>query len=352
MDIFNSPYISKTSSENGLALYSYRECDNNSPVEVKQCRGLVVEEDTKNILWKTFGYIDEFVDEMPDYDTADYELYNAYEGTSLRLFYYNNRWMLCTHRKLDAFKSRWSSVKSFGQMFVDSLMSGYGLVYTDFLETLDTTKLYVFFLRTSAQNRMVCLAGPYNELYHSATFDAAGLADDNIGIRKQHKLIIPGDVDRVEYILSVVRNTDPMWAVGVILRKGMHEVKILNKEYVCMRDVRGNEPSLAFRYLQIRADVGMYAPFMRLYWMHEPMFEEIEQKIRCVAERLTTLFVARHIKNHFEYLPTTEHILLKKAYACHKKISDTDAERDELTKYFLYELSKLNPVFLCKLIHV
>ena len=351
MDIFNSPYISKTSSENGLALYSYRECDNDSPIEIKQCRGIIVEEDTNKILWKTFGYIDEFVDDIPEYDTSDYELYSAYEGTSLRLFHYNNRWMLCTHRKLDAFKSRWSSTKSFGQMFVDSLMYGYGQVYTDFLETLDKTKLYMFFLRTSEQNRVVCLAGPYNELYHSATFDTTGLVDDDIGIRKQHKLVIPDDFDRAEYILSTVRSIDPMWAVGVILRKGMHEVKILNKEYACMRNVRGNEPSLAFRYLQIRADVEMYTPFMRLYWMYEPMFEEIEQKIRRVAERLTALFVERYVKNHFEYLPTTEHILLKKAYTRNGNIQNTDTERDALKKYFLYELSKLNPVFLCKLIH-
>lgn len=351
MDIFDSPYIVKTSSENGLELYSYAECSNNSPSDVKQCRGVVVEHGTKNILWKTFGYIDEFVDEMPDYDTSDYALYSAYEGTSLRLFHYNEKWILCTHRKLDAFKSRWSSTKSFGQLFVDALMTGYGLVYPEFLDTLDKTKLYMFFLRTSEHNRTVCLAGPYNELYHSATFDSTGLVDAEIGIRKQRALEIPESTDRAEHILSVVRKTDPMWSVGVILRKGMHEVKILNAEYAQMRDVRGNSPSLAFRYLEIRADVELYAPFMKLYWMYEPMFEEIEQNIRRVAERLCALFIVRYVRNHFEYLPTTEHLLLKNAYRRHGRIDDTESGRAELTKYFLYELSKLNPVFLCKLLY-
>ena len=83
----------------------------------------------------------------------------------------------------------------------------------------------------------------------------------------------------------------------------------------------------------------------------EKLKEEIEQKIRRVAERLTALFVERYVKNHFEYLPTTEHILLKKAYTRNGNIQNTDTERDALKKYFLYELSKLNPVFLCKLIH-
>lgn len=351
MDIFDSPYISKTCSENGLELYSYTECNNDSPREVKECRGIIVEQETRKILWKTFGYIDEFVDKMPNYNTSDYDLYSAYEGTSLRLFYYNDQWILCTHRKLNAFKSRWSSMKSFGQMFVDALMTGYGLVYTDFLETLDKSRLYMFFLRTSEKNRMVCFGGPYNELYHCATFDSTGLVEASIGIRKQCKIDIPDSVDREEYIMSVVRNIDPLWSVGVILRKGMHEVKILNKEYAFLREVRGNEPSLAFRYLQIRADVEMYSHFMGLYSMYEPMFSEIEQKIRRVAERLCMLFMVRYVKNHFEYVSTTEHLMLKNAYIRHGKITDTESAREELTKYFLYELSKLNPIFLLRLLH-
>ncbi len=37
------------------------------------------------------------------------QLQKTIEGTLIRIFYFNDKWIITTHRKLDAFKSKWGS---------------------------------------------------------------------------------------------------------------------------------------------------------------------------------------------------------------------------------------------------
>ena len=48
---------------------------------------------------------------------------DAHEGSLLRAFCVNDTWYITTHRKLDAFRSKWASRQSFGAQFVESLVS-------------------------------------------------------------------------------------------------------------------------------------------------------------------------------------------------------------------------------------
>ncbi len=50
------------------------------------------------------------------YKNNDWTITEAIEGTLIRIFYFNDKWIITTHRKLDAFKSKWGSEKSFGDI--------------------------------------------------------------------------------------------------------------------------------------------------------------------------------------------------------------------------------------------
>ena len=56
----------------------------------------------------------------------------VFEGALIRIFYANGQWNLCTKKMLDAFKAKWSSEKSFGQMFVEVFPQ-----YLDYLKNKD-----------------------------------------------------------------------------------------------------------------------------------------------------------------------------------------------------------------------
>lgn len=336
----------KTSYNNELSLYSYYSCDNTFNDEIKQCKGLIVENSTNKILWKPSEYIDTYIERLPNINDLDtYTVHYSCEGTCLRLFNYNNRWILSTTKKLNAFESYWNSSKSFGQLFVDNLSSLYNIQYDEFLSKLDTKNLYILFLKSSNSNRIVCNSEEYNDIYHVLTLDNNGIIEEDIGIKKTEQLNIP-----VKLLLKFIRNIDYTKYQGIILRKNLKEIKILNKKYSNNIDIRGDVHSLKLRYLQIRTDCTKYKYFMDLYPDKIDIFKAIENKIKQVATELVELYKTRYIDEKYEYLNYLYHVLLKTVNFKLKRIGEVDINNNTLYYYFIYEISKLYPAQLNQLL--
>ena len=108
-----------------LELYCYTKCSNNEPRFVKECRGVILH--GNDIVLKSFPYADEYnhtqIQELEQalVPFSEFTFYPAKEGTLLRLFQFNNKWYLCTHRKLSAFRSKWASKDTFGTLFKKAL---------------------------------------------------------------------------------------------------------------------------------------------------------------------------------------------------------------------------------------
>ena len=179
--------------DNKLDLFCYVRCVDNSDQIVKSCRGVVTAND--EVLYQTYGYTHEFtadnveaIKKTMDFNNS-FVIQDAHEGSLLRVFCVNDSWYITTHRKLDAFRSKWASRQSFGAQFVESLVSIYNndetfkeklnnisdedianvRVFTlksaehdknpvllKFLHTLDKSKCYCFLVRNTSENRIVC----------------------------------------------------------------------------------------------------------------------------------------------------------------------------------------------------
>ena len=44
----------------------------------------------------------------------NFSFFNSYEGTLIRMFNFDDKWYVTTHRKLDAFRSKWAGKTSYG----------------------------------------------------------------------------------------------------------------------------------------------------------------------------------------------------------------------------------------------
>jgi hypothetical protein len=122
-DLFHlSSFIDKTDDNSELQIYSYSSCSNDDSVELKAYRGLVF--DHSILVASSLGFTPEYNEESKNIeelkDISDYSFYKSEEGTLLRVFYHK-KWYLSTHRKLDAFKSRWGSDETFGDIFLKCL---------------------------------------------------------------------------------------------------------------------------------------------------------------------------------------------------------------------------------------
>ena len=331
----NSVRITDTDEDKGLELFCYVKCGPEDGSLLRQCRGVVFND--KNIVMRAFPYTIEYNHEEgeniegsigPVFDQCSF--YDAYEGTLIRMFNFDGKWFTSTHRKLNAFRSKWASKESFGTAFKqalevevnyneklrNSLPQGENLLES-FQETLDKSKQYMFLILNSEENRIVCRAPEKPVLFHVGTFVEGKLVmSENINVPypKKHNFNSMGEA--YDYIDNInIRDLQGL----IIFAPDNKQYKILHKEYQELFRARGNEPSIKFRYLQVRMNQRMVDMLLHLYPHMKETFDEYENSLYAIAKTIHTSYVTRHIKNKWSQLPTEEYRVDKACHAWHEE---------------------------------
>ena len=328
------------SNDKGLELYCYIHCNSTDSRLLHQCRGVVVHD--KKIVMKAFPYTIEYSHD--ETDTIKENLgpifehctfFDAYEGALIRMFNFDSQWFLCTHRKLNAFRSKWASSESFGTCFKKALLEELNYnqefhkacfsaenednILDRFQSTLDPTKQYMFLLRHSKENRIVCEVpdGNVSKVYHVGTFIDGKLDLDDVCLlnyptRKHFSCL--------EELQDYVDKIDVKKLQGVIaFTPDNQQFKVNHKEYNELFRIRGNEPSLKFRYLQVRMTRRSLNILYFLYpEMHET-FDKIENSIYEIAKNIYNSYIQRYIKKRFVTVPVEEFGVIKECHQWHEE---------------------------------
>lgn len=320
-----------------LELYSYTTCDVSSDLSIKQTRGVVVNALDDSVVMRSFNYTPEFNEYqidliqplLSDEMVSKSLIYDSHEGALLRAFYFMDKWFLSTHRKLDAFKSKWASTETYGEIFEKALIeelkvnqelssnfSDFTNLTSKFLSTLDKRYQYMFLVRNTEENRIVNYPPPTYTVYHVGTFiDGRVSMGIDCGIRKPTLYKFNNLNDVCSYVHE---NVNVKYTQGFIVFTPYNtQIKIVNKEYQEMVYVRGFEPSIKFRYLQIRMDKYIREKLYLLYPNMENTFDEIENTIYDVALYLYRSYVTRFIKREHITLPKFEYKLMEICHSWH-----------------------------------
>lgn len=324
-------------SDGDIRLFHYVHCDENSSDDIKSSRGII--RDGDDIVCKTFGYTPEIsvadINQVNNniHSFSSCKVYDAEEGATIRLWFdkRGDKWRISTHRKIDAYHSRWGNAmaQSFGDMFHLALVweCNFGLLkikdfdtknsstllkqYTD---TLNKDVVYTFLVRNSSENRIVCDPSEHPQAYFIGSFDRSThflIEGNNSGfpMPTEHKF------DTVEDLISFVSNIDSRKKQGVIVYlPNQKQVKIMNTTYIDFFNARGNEPSIKYRYLQIRGDQNMISMLYSLYPEYIPTFELYENILTDVSKKIYRSYVERYINRKYVNIPQQEFFILQ---ACH-----------------------------------
>jgi hypothetical protein len=183
--------IQVTDEFDGLTVHHFTDCDYTSPAEIKAMRGIIKDEDT--VVCQTFSFTPEIREDHSELSTLtepflknNSKVFQSLEGTLLRIWYRKvsshpngGEWFLSTHRKLDAFFSRWGSDSTYGEHFVCTLLRAAEVhpqlqdvhTFEGYASRLNKDKVYVLLLRTSKENRVVCTSQEHTTLYTVGAFD-------------------------------------------------------------------------------------------------------------------------------------------------------------------------------------
>jgi len=368
VNVENHPSVKLVDSdpESGLDLFCYTDCENDSDEFVQQCRGLVYHEN--KLVMKAFSHIPEYC--HSDVGSvrsvlADFEkwtFYPSYEGTLLRVFNFNGKWFVTTHRKLNAFRSKWSSRDSFGAMFENALFSEatryekFAHVVGDvtredvrekFTQTLNPEYQYMFLVRSTNDNRIVSDAPDYPTVYHVGTFvDGKLNMDVDVSVTKPDPLVF----DSANDVLTFVREkVNPKVTQGVIgFGPNNKQLKIVQDSYRELFLVRGNEPSIKFRYLQLRQDKKMVDLLFYLYPNMKPVFADYENTLRDIAKYIYNAYIDRFMKKNFVTVSRDKFEVVKECHSFYL----LDRQRNHITfNHVLFILNKQSPTNLNRLIY-
>lgn len=358
----NMDRVKLSDSSDGLELYCYTHCVAEDPDILKKCRGIVF--DGEKVILNAFPYTEEvtapfFSSDDPNYipdfseiieklgDLNQYTFYEAHEGAVIRVFHHKGVWYTSTHRKLNAEKSKWASKESFGQMFKDALTAeelentafssriaegemsdGTTDIISRFCKSLETEKQYMFLVRNNSGNRIVCDAASRPTVFHVGTFvDGELRMDIDVGIPYPKKYT----VSDINDLGDAVYNTNYKETQGLIaFGPNNTQIKIFNPSYSELFDARGNEPSINFRYLQVRMDQRKVDMLYHLYPNSIKDFEEYENRLYEIAKNINKAYVFRYIKRKHVTIPKEEYEVMKGCHAWH--CTDRQSNRVNLTK--------------------
>jgi hypothetical protein len=322
--------------DSGIELYCYNRCSNDESEFIKGCRGLVYSGD--QLVMRAFSYTDEYNHTEEGVlqgllsNFSEWSFYEAFEGALLRLFYFSGKWFLSTHRKLNAFRSKWSSRDSFGTLFKNALEneSYFNMKFRDrvgeswdnildrFYGTLDKSHQYMFLVRNSSENRIVCLPPKSGEhlLYHVGTFVNGKLCmTEDIGLVHPERKNFSDLTDVLNYINNHI---DIRHSQGVVcFGPDLKQIKIYHRDYQNLFRARGNEPSVKFRYLQVRMNKQITDMLYNLYPDMSGKFDEIENNLYDIGRGIFRAYVQRFIKKLYVTVPREEYKVINECHAWH-----------------------------------
>jgi hypothetical protein len=334
--------ITETDTDETLVLYGYTNCNNYSSPAIQQSKGLIFDGDTLVSRGLSFTQEydstkedDDIEETLSQFEWDDIRFFRTEEGSAVRMFYYNDKWYISTYRKLDAFRSKWSSNKSFGEMFSDGLDNMYAnnesfknllnnevidenqSVLNKFKNTLDRTLQYIFLIRNDEQNRIVCDAPAEQKIFLVGTMDRTTWklnVDATCGFIERLEKCVYANLDEMFNDVDNVSHWDHPGVIAFLPNGG--QFKITNTDYMHYFKVRGNTPSIKYRYLQLRCDCNeIYLQHLdKMYPNSRDDFDAYEDAIGKVSDDIYKAYVSRFIKKNYVSVPQEQYTVVKEIH--------------------------------------
>jgi hypothetical protein len=209
----------------------------------------------------------------------DMNIEYSYEGTIIRIFYFK-QWYISTHRKLDSGRSKWGSSRSFRCLFEEGLKESYNLTLKDLFLRLNLRCQYTFMIMADENTRFVCIPNHHpKKVYFVGSNDPTEKEYLRID-RLPRPALCCATLDDV---FGFVKNmTYPFSRQGLLLVHNQgSQYRIISDEYANLFQVRNNEQSIPYRYLQLKSQNNheMIVSLKKLFPQYIPTFESHEKYI-------------------------------------------------------------------------
>ena len=310
----------------------------------KECNGLVVDKNTKDIIVACqYDFEPVQPQDNDNYISAEY----CEDGTVIRLYNYKGIWYTATKKCINGQYSFWSSKKTFNDMFWE--------VFNN--DNIDLSKLnkectYLFSLLHKdnilvvkhVKNTLIYLGNINNRTYEVNNGNDYQLFSVNPNIQLSEKVIL--NKDELNDLDTVCTKYFNQTKRGIILKYTDGRIyKHDFKQFTFLQKIRGNEPYIRNRYLELLSDPESLHILLCYYPEHKFTFSMVYHNIIVVCNEIYNLYKRTHIKhnltideNHLYYRT------LKQLHAQYKNTHQSITKKDvydKLCSYNIFVLRKL-----------
>lgn len=322
----------------------------------KKLKGVIIDKDSNTVVQNFFMPI-EFILGKDNHEINSFPttLYKYVEGTSIRVYFWKDKWRISTTSRLDAFTSFWSNPVSFGALFVERLQKLGVSTLEEFYGLLDVSKVYFFLLPTSGMNRIGVLED-LNELFliamhqlqHEDTLqygiDLEGFP--NHGVWKYLDKYMVSDVNELDNLTKSIDTDGFIWFPP----NGNNQmVKFVTESYISRCKLRDNQANISFRYLQLKKN-GDTEGCRKLEEMYpEARFDDLDNTMERLSRFLHKMYINRYVHKEYVIVNRTYYTILKRIHGLYissrvptsiKQVKDVIMEND--TRLILSLLRKFS----------
>jgi hypothetical protein len=338
----STPYNLKIKEDNSypnLFLICGQETSDYSLKIVNECNGIIMDKNTLKIVCYTFDKSPEQDTLSPELNTENGNLYYEplYEGSLMRIYYFENEWIISTKKCIDPSKSKWISNKSFMELFKEAI----NVQNPNIFDHLNKDYCYSFILAHPENN--VIMRCYYPQIFHISTRDMTTLKEINVELP-----LIPR-IERVPFNMSFeelnnyLENDRSLENEGyMLIDTNYNRQKFRKRHYNYLRDLWGNSNNRFFRYLELRKDFAKLSGEYFLYFPDDhTSFIEYEENLNIMAQNILYIYCEKHVHKRDIKIP---YYYAKFIYKLHgdfiksKIYTDYDKIRNEL---WLLEPKKL-----------
>jgi hypothetical protein len=279
-----------------LFLIHTQDTSNLSLKLVNESNGIILDKSTLKIVCYTFDKCDNSLSFPSTLDVNNLFVEPSFEGTLIRLYFYNGSWIFSTKKCIDARKARWLSNKNFVDMFFDCG------VPIEILNSLNPNYCYSFIVTHPENNIVVKYAVP--TLYHISTRDMNTMMeiDQNIGILKIERK--PIHSSSLEETMTQILNTTQLSYEGFIfIDTNYNRWKLKIPIFMYVRELWGNSNNRFFRYLELRKDKDLLNEYVKYFPDDKERFLNYELKISDIAKHILSIYISRHVTKEVVKIP-------------------------------------------------
>lgn len=257
------------------------------------------------------------------------EIYSMKEGTAIRVLFYNGKWYCTTHRKINAFKSKWGK-ESFGEIFEKNVFLKTGLSLEEFYKTLDENIQYMFLVGTTENTKVV--SPQYQDVKLLYCMNSKGEFMKSVPEKFKDWKLKSYKFDCIEDAVDYVDTIQYPFTeeCGLFLQSENFCVKIFNKEYEQLASLRNNLPSVPFAYLHNVFDHEKNEKFRKLYPEFIEKFNFYDSEIKHISLSLLKNYTKRYIKKEDFVISKYEHNILYHIHGIYLKNNYKKIDLDDV----------------------